>query len=150
SRVVVLFTRGNSHMAHTGSEYSGPQVMAPPADGASRAIVAAPPMAPAPGGAPAPGFAPRGPEILVGGFNQTWLVNCLRRRWLMATCMGLLIGGAVGGLLMWLFPESSRITSYLEVKAEDASSPFEDKQRTISPIEIERQAAMHPALIKSQ
>ena len=35
---------------------------------------------------------PRGPEILTGGFNQTWLVNCLRRRWLLATLMGLLIG----------------------------------------------------------
>jgi hypothetical protein len=122
--------------------------MAPPADAASRAMVTAPPAAP--GGAPIPGFAPRGPEILVGGFNQTWLLNCLRRRWLMAACMGLLVGLAVALFLMWLFPESSRITSYLEVKAEDAASPFNDDKRPVNQAELERQAAMHPALIKSQ
>jgi capsular exopolysaccharide synthesis family protein len=94
------------------------------------------------------GFIPRGPEILVGSFNQTWLVNCLRRRWLMATLMGLLVGLAAAGLLMWLFPPSSRITSYLEVKPDSAVAVFESK-RVVSPLEVEREAAMHPALIKS-
>jgi hypothetical protein len=50
--------------------------------------------------------------------------------------LGLLIGSAGAGLLMWLFPESSRITSYLEIKAEDASSPFEDNKRIVSPLEV--------------
>jgi succinoglycan biosynthesis transport protein ExoP len=135
-------------MSQNGSDFTGPQVMAPPVDAGSRAMVAAAPMPPAM--MVPPGFAPRGPELLVGGFNQKWLVNCLRRRWLMALAMGLLVGGAVAGLLMWLFPESSRITSYLEVNAEDAASPFLDDKRPVSPIEITRQAAMHPALLKSQ
>ena len=71
-------------MAREGSDFSTPDMMYPPvADGApSRAMVAMPSYPPP---APAfPGFAPRGPEILYGGFNQTWLSNCLRRRWLMA------------------------------------------------------------------
>jgi hypothetical protein len=143
---VVLFKRGFD-MAQNGSDYSGPQVMAPPVDVGSRAMVAAAPVPPVTYAAP--GFAPRGPEILVGGFNQTWLVNCLRRRWLMASLMGLLVGGLTAGLLMWLFPESTRVTALLEIRAEDASSPFEDTKRPVNTIEIQRQAAMHPALIKS-
>ncbi len=92
---------------------------------------------------------PRGPEILAGGFNQTWLVNCLRRRWLLALLMSLLAGSAVAGVLMWLFPESSRITSYLEVKSEDSTSPFDENTRMQNPQEIARQAQTHLALIRS-
>ncbi len=137
-------------MAHQGSEFTGSQVMQPPsADGfgGSRALVAAP-MAPV--GSSVPGFAPRGPEILVGGFDQTWLANCLRRRWLMATLMGLLIGLLVGGFLMWLFPESSQVTALLQVETEDKDSPFEDTRRPLNHIEVERQGNAIAALIKSQ
>jgi succinoglycan biosynthesis transport protein ExoP len=137
-------------MAHQGSEFTGSQVMQPPgADGydGSRALVAAPA---APIGGAVPGFAPRGPEILVGGFNQTWLMNCLRRRWLMATLMGLFIGLLVGGFLMWLFPESSQTTAYLTVDDGSEDSPFEDTRRQLNHIEVERQANATAALIKSQ
>jgi capsular exopolysaccharide synthesis family protein len=121
----------------------------PGADGvAGRALTAAPPMGTA---LMVPSVAaPRGPEILTGGFNQTWLFNCLRRRWLLASLMGLLIGSTVAALLMWMFPESSRITSYLEVKTEDtASNPFADGKRMQSPQEVARQAQTHLALIRS-
>ena len=40
----------------------------------------------------------------------------------MASVMGLIVGGAVALLLMWLFPESSRITSLLEIKGERIDS----------------------------
>ena len=140
------FSREAIEMAQNGSDFGGPQVLTPAIDAPPRAMIAAPPMAPS---GLFPGFGQRGPEILVGGFNQMWLMNCLRRRWLLATLMGLLIGGAVAGLLMWLFPESSRITAYLEVKSEDTSSPFLDQKRPVNQLEIERQAAMHPALMKS-
>lgn len=134
-------------MAKQGPDFNGPQVMAPPIESAQpRALVAAPAMPPMMG---MPGFAPRGPEILVGSFNQTWLTNCLRRRWLMATLMGLLIGGAVAGFLMWLFPVSSRITSYLEVKSQDDSQGYGNNQRAVNTLMIEREAARHPALLKS-
>jgi len=86
-------------MAREGADFSESEVIYPPAvDGApSRALVATTAF---PSAAPAPGVYPsRGPEILSGGFNQTWLINCLRRRWLMAILMGMLVGAGVGGLL---------------------------------------------------
>jgi uncharacterized protein involved in exopolysaccharide biosynthesis len=117
-------------------------------DGApSRALapINAYPVAP-----PAFGIAPpRGPEILTGGFNQTWLANCLRRRWLMAILMGVLIGGGVAGLMMFLFPETHQITAYLRVKSKTGSEWTESQER-LSPHEIERQAMNHLALLKSQ
>ncbi len=95
-------------MAREGSNFSSPEVAYPPVvDGApSRAMVAAPtyPIAQPSFG----GFASHGPEILYGGFNQTWLANCLRRRWLMATLLGLLFGAAITGLLLFLFQRATR------------------------------------------
>jgi capsular exopolysaccharide synthesis family protein len=137
-------------MATQGSDFSGQEVIYPPvAEGqsASRALVATTPFGPAAAGFG--GFAPRGPEILTGNFNQTWLVNCLRRRWLLASLMGLLIGSAVAGLLMWLFPESSRITSYLQIKGETTNSFFDENKRVINQKEIEREAMNHVALLRS-
>jgi succinoglycan biosynthesis transport protein ExoP len=124
-------------MAREGSNFSGPDVAYPPVvDGApSRAMVAAPtyPIAQPQFG----GFAPRGPEILHGGFNQTWLANCLRRRWLMAA------------LLMFLFPETHQVTAYLKVKSNTGNEVFPGDQR-LSPQEMEKQAMNHLALLRSQ
>ncbi|HEX6963540.1 MAG TPA: hypothetical protein VF175_16855, partial [Lacipirellula sp.] len=136
-------------MARDGSNFSGPEVAPPPAlDGApSRALapISAYPLAP-----PEFGMAPpRGPEILTGGFNQTWLANCLRRRWLMAILMGLLIGCGVAGLLMFLFPEIHQITAYLRVNSKTGSE-WSASQDRLTPQEIERQAMNHLALLKSQ
>jgi succinoglycan biosynthesis transport protein ExoP len=128
------------------SDFPDPQLMNPPVDGRSGAIVPAGAQ-----GALAPSAASSGyrmPEIITGGFNQTWLVNCLRRRWLLATLMGLLMAAATAAMLMWLFPETSRVTSYLEVEAQD-TNPFDEDQRMQSPQEIARQAAAHLALIRS-
>jgi len=94
-------------------------------------------------------YAPHGPEILHTGFNQTWLVNCLRRRWLLATLMGLLVGAAVAGLLMWLFPESSRVTSYLLVKSETTDDVFGDERRMVNTQMVQREAQSHISLLKS-
>jgi capsular exopolysaccharide synthesis family protein len=114
----------------------------------SRQLVPAP-MYPA----PAPmmtSYAPRGPEILYGGFNQTWMANCLRRRWLMAVLMGVLVGGVVTGLLLWLFPSMSQVTAYLKVKSRPDEIFTESKsQRYVSPQEIQRQAMNHITLLKS-
>src|SRR5688500_2526267 len=104
-------------MARDGSNLSAPDVIYPPlADGSpSRALAPMPAFTGAPSGFG--GFAPRGPEILYGGFNQTWLAHCLRRRWLMAILMGLLVGLATTALLLWLFPSMSQVTAYLKVKS---------------------------------
>src|SRR5688500_8001694 len=135
-------------MARDGS-HLGPEVAYPPAvDGApSRALapISNYPIAPPSYG----GTPPRGPEILHGGFNQTWMAHCLRRRWLMAILMGLLIGGGIAGLLMFLFPETHQITAYLKVKSKTGNEWTANQER-LMPQEIERQAMNHLALLKSQ
>jgi succinoglycan biosynthesis transport protein ExoP len=138
-------------MAREGSDFSGSEVAYPPAAEGSPSRAIAPvatnyPLA-------APGFGgtpPRGPEILHSGFNQTWLANCLRRRWLMAVAMGLLMGAGVAGLLMYLFPETHQITAYLKVKSTTENNLFDDNRSKPSPQDIERQAMNHLALLKSQ
>jgi hypothetical protein len=59
------------------------------------------------------------------------------------------MGASAGGLILWLVPESARITSYLEVKASDETSPFEDKKGPVNLAAAARDAAMHQALMKS-
>jgi succinoglycan biosynthesis transport protein ExoP len=136
-------------MARDGFHSSGSEVIYPPvADGSpSRALVAAPAFT---GAAPAfGGFAPRGPEILYGGFNQTWLGHCLRRRWLMAILMGLLIGVAAMGLLWWLFPSMSQVTAYLKVKSRPGEVFEATTSARLSAPEIQRAAMNHLTLLKS-
>lgn len=136
-------------MAREGSDFSESEVIYPPAvDGApSRALVASPSYA-----SPAPSFgsfAAQGPEILSGGFNQTWLANCLRRRWLMAILMGMLVGSGVAGALLWAFPQTSQVTAYLKVKSKSGNEVFETSSERLSAQDIERQAMNHLALLKS-
>ncbi|MEM8943790.1 MAG: polysaccharide biosynthesis tyrosine autokinase [Planctomycetota bacterium] len=102
--------------------------------------------APMPGMAPP--MAPRGPELLTGNFNQTWLLNCLRRRWLMALLLGALFAGLTAGVLLWLFPLSASITAMVEVKQE--AEDLMEKKRPFSPHELEVFQETQLGLIKSQ
>ncbi len=117
-------------MASHHSEITDSEVIYPAttANGeASQSMIPAPLMAPpAPStfGAPFGGGLPRGPEILTGSFNQTWMINCLRRKWLPAVLLGVLAAGVVAGVLLWVFPISSQVTAYLELKAEQSSDVF--------------------------
>ncbi len=136
-------------MAREGADFSESEVIYPPAvDGApSRALVASPAYA-----SPAlslGAFSSHGPEIITGGFNQTWLANCLRRRWLMAILMGMLVGAGVGALMLWAFPETSEVTAFLKVKSKSGNEVFETTNDRLMPAEIERQAMNHLALLKS-
>ncbi len=108
------------------------------------------PAAPYPGPMPAAtGAVPsRGPELIHGAFNQTWLLNCLRRRWLMALCMGALFALGAALLLLWLFPLSSSITAIISVKQE--AEDLMEKKRPFSPHEIEHFQETQLGLIKSQ
>lgn len=65
----------------------------------------------------APNFA-RTPHVVNGGMDASWFINSLRRRWLLATCMGLFLAAFAGGLLFWLFPESDTAISRFLVQAE--------------------------------
>ena len=135
-------------MAREDEDFSGTEATHPVVveSAPSRALVAQPVY----GGSQSPVIAAAsGPEIISGGFNQTWMANCLRRRWLMAVLLGLLAGGTVAGVLLWAFPEKSRITSYLKVKSKSGSEVFDTQSDRLSPQEIERQAMNHLALLKS-
>ena len=90
----------------------------------------------------------RGPEILNGTFNQTWLINCLRRRWLMALLLGGLFAIVAGVLLLWLFPLSSSISALVHVQQE-ITNVMDEKDR-FSPQKLEVFQETQVSLIKSQ
>lgn len=73
----------------------------------------------------APNFS-RTPHVVNGGMDASWFINSLRRRWLLATCMGLLLAALVGGLLFWLFPESDTAIARFLVKAEQDTMIYRD------------------------
>jgi capsular exopolysaccharide synthesis family protein len=132
-------------MSRTGAESSGSEILAPPVIAAgSRNLPALPGVA-----ATTPTSDSSGPEILHDGFNQTWLVNGLRRRWMLALLMGLLVGGLLGGVMLWAFPETSRITALLEVKNNSNDPLADNKSQGVNPILAEREAMSHLALLKS-
>lgn len=139
-------------MASHDSGFSRSEVMYPAvvSNGeASGSMVPAPQYGP-PAAPVFGGFAPRGPEILHGGFNQTWLVNCLRRQWLPALLLGVLAAVLVAGLLLWLFPVSSSITAYLQVEAlDDQAVSLSDKTERINPKEYEIFQQTQLTLMKS-
>lgn len=62
---------------------------------------------------------PKTPEVVSGGMDRSWFMHSLRRRWLMALLMGLLVGGMTAGFLYWLFPESSSAVALFHVKPEE-------------------------------
>ncbi|MEQ8838362.1 MAG: hypothetical protein RID07_16270, partial [Lacipirellulaceae bacterium] len=90
----------------------------------SRALVAAPPTGPAmtPAVGPAGGYGEE--DLLKGGLSQKWLINCLRRRWLMASLLGLLMAGLVGGTLAWLFPNSHKTVAYFQINSKPIDNPL--------------------------
>ncbi len=90
----------------------------------------------------------RGPELIHGTFNQTWLMNCLRRRWLRALFLGSLLALGAAMLLLWLFPLSSSITALVHVQ-QDVEDLMEDK-KNFSQHETEFFQATQASLIKSQ
>lgn len=62
---------------------------------------------------------PRTPEVVSGGMDRSWFLNSLRRRWLLALLMGLLIGGLSAGALFLLFPVSSSAVALFHVASEE-------------------------------
>ncbi len=126
------------------------QVMYPPMAGTNGSMQMVPvngyPVpVPAMGGVPSPG----GPEILSGPLNQTWLLNCLRRRWLMALSLGTLAAGLAAMLLLFLFPLSSQIVAYLQVENEESSELFNSGKGRVNPKEFSIFQQTQLTLLKS-
>ena len=140
-------------MTNQDPEVRGSEVMYPVAASNGEAAQALVPASPFTSPMASPqfgGFAPQGPEILTGSFNQTWLINCLRRKWLMSVLLGLLFACVAAVALLFLFPVSSSITAYLQVKAADPNTVFNKKQGNVSRQEFEIFLETQKALLKSQ
>lgn len=61
-------------------------------------------------------------HVLRGSMDANTFMHALRRRWLLALCMGIVMGGLAAIALWFIFPESSSATALFEV---------EDKRETI-------------------
>src|SRR2546423_8204918 len=67
------------------------------------------------------GQGPVAQHVLRGGMDANTFLHALRRRWLLALCMGLVVG-ATAAIALWLaFPESSSATALFEVRNESQS-----------------------------
>lgn len=127
------------------------QVMYPPVAGSNGSMQMVPVNAyPVPVPALGGSLPPRGPEILTGPLDQTWLINCLRRRWLMALFLGSLAAGIAGMLLLYLFPLSSQVVAYLQVETEEPSDIFDGSNGRVNPKEFEIFQQTQLTLLKSQ
>src|SRR5688572_24109536 len=71
--------------------------------------------APGPLAIPMPTAAMPGPDVLRGGMDANTLWHALRRRWLLASCVGLTLAIATAVLLWNLFPASSTATAVFRV-----------------------------------
>ena len=138
-------------MVNQDSGFGGSEVMYPPAasNGSSShqmVPLGAPGMPMPPLGMP---MAQRGPEILNGPLNQTWLLNCLRRKWLPALLLGSLAAILMGLTLLYLFPVSSQIVAYLQLETEEANDIFGQGAGRVNPKEFEIYQQTQLALLKS-
>src|SRR5690349_11951979 len=64
-------------------------------------------------GAPIPSSAP---NVLRGGMDANTFLHALRRRWMLALGLGLVVGASLAVALWILFPESSSATALFEVR----------------------------------
>ena len=105
-------------------------------------------------GAPAPyltvpGASRRRPSTTcsAAAWMRTRFLHALRRRWLLALCMGLVIGGASAISLWYLFPESSSATALFQVANEEDSLIFNSTPKTLASFEVLKKTQL--ALLKS-
>jgi capsular exopolysaccharide synthesis family protein len=71
-------------------------------------------------------------DVLRGGMDTNGFLHCLRRRWVLAVCMGLVVAGAAAGSLWFLFPESSSATALYQVSSQPQTLVFDDTSRNES------------------
>lgn len=64
-------------------------------------------------------------DVLRGGMDANTFLHALRRRWLLALCMGTVMAVLSGIALWFLFPESSSATALFQVASEEKSLVFD-------------------------
>jgi polysaccharide biosynthesis transport protein len=81
---------------------------------------------------PAP---PPGQDVLRGGMDANTFLHAIRRRWLLALCMGTVVGVGSAAALWFIFPESSSATALFEVSNEHTAI-FDISRRTTQEFDI--------------
>lgn len=92
-----------------GGQYSQ-AALVPQTNGHAPAVIYSPSHAPMPA-----------VDVLRGGMDANTFVNCLRRRWLLAFCMGAIVAAATAGVLWFAFPETSQAVALFNVSSEQES-----------------------------
>src|SRR3990172_9549923 len=80
--------------------------------------------------------APPATDVLRGSMDANSFVNCVRRRWLLALCMGLVIAVTTSGVLWILFPESSSATALFNVSSKQQTLLGDQSNSQIKEFEI--------------
>ncbi len=94
------------------------------------------------------GPAPASQDVLRGGMDAGTFLHAMRRRWLLAVCMGLVVSGTAAIALWFLFPESSSATALFEVRNEQQSIIHDASRHTTQDFEILKKTQL--ALLKSK
>lgn len=87
------------------------------------------------------------PDVLKGGMDHSWFFHSLRRRWLLALGMGVVVGAAATGVLWWMFPESSSAVALFRVSSEEPVVAFPGASNETRRFEILQKTQL--ALLKS-
>src|SRR4051812_9226939 len=96
---------------------------------------------------PAPTLQPT-QDVLRGGMDANTFIHALRRRWLLALCMGTVIGGLASLGLWWGFPESSSATALFEVRNEQQSLIHDTSPHSVQDFDILKKTQL--ALLKQK
>lgn len=112
----------NSPHAMVGAQYS--QALVPQTNGHAPAIIY-------PQAAALPAT-----DVLRGGMDANSFANCLRRRWLLALCMGAVAGLATAIALWFVFPETTQVTALFSVSSEETSLIGDPKAHSTKDFEI--------------
>ena len=67
---------------------------------------------------------PQSPEILTNPFDASWVWHSFRRRWVLATGMGLLVGVALAATTWFLTPKQFTAKSMIHVKSKQPYAVF--------------------------
>jgi capsular exopolysaccharide synthesis family protein len=94
----------------------------------------------------APQFGPQ--QVLRGGMDANTFLHALRRRWLLATLLGLVVAAAAAIGLWFAFPESSSATALFRIANEQETLVFDNLNRQ-SPQQFEILKKTQLALLKS-
>src|SRR3954471_24592254 len=91
---------------------------------------------------------PAGQSVLRGGMDANTFLHAIRRRWVLAMGIGLVVA-AVAAVGLWFgFPESSSATALFEVRQEKDSIVHDAVQRSTQDFEILKKTQL--ALLKSK